>query len=133
MKRSALTPGNREYIGKLLTPADAAAATGRDHYQAPAIVLSGDRNFLIATPVDTTVANRYDGCRAYEFSDLDTSELLTDGEGLVEVAVADGEPNLHNGACDGFVGLDGGIIFSQFDPANAPETFRIYKSQVALP
>ena len=122
-----------EYLGKLLTPADAAFETNRDHYQAPAIVQKDGRSYLIATPVDTTIGNRYDGCRVYEFADLDTSELLTDGRGLVEVANASGEPDLHNGACEGFPGMDGGIIYSQFDPDNAPETFRIYKSQVELP
>ena len=122
-----------EYLGKLLTPADAAAAVGRDHYQAPAIVQKDGRSYLIATPVDTTIGNRYDGCRVYEFADLDNNDLLPGGAGLTEVANASGEPDLHNGACEGFPDLDGGIIYSQFDPANAPETFRIYKSQVSIP
>jgi hypothetical protein len=122
-----------EYLGKLLTPAHAAAAVGRDHYQAPAIVQKDGRSYLIATPVDTTTGNRYDGCRVYEFVDLDNNDLLPGGAGLTEVTNASGDPDLHNGACEGFPGMDGGIIYSQFDPDNAPETFRIYKSGVGLP
>lgn len=122
-----------EYLGKLLTEADASAATGRDHYQAPAIVEQNGRNYLLATPVDTTFGSRYDGCRVYEFTDINTSDLVRSGPGLVEVTVANGEADLHNGACDAFEGLDGGIIYSQFDPSLAPETFRIYKSGVVIP
>jgi len=122
-----------EYLGKLLTPADAAVSTGRDHYQAPAIVQKNGASYLIVTPVDTTVANRYDGCRVYEFTDLDTSDLLRTSGDLVEVTAVSGDADLHHGACEGFAGMDGGIIYSQFDPSNAPETFRIYKSQVNIP
>ncbi len=123
-----------EYLGKLLTPADAAAATGRDHYQAPSLVEQNGKTYLITTPVDTTSGNRYDGCVVYEFADVNTNTLLTDSGGkLIEVTGVSGDPSLHNGACDYFDGLSGGIIYSQFDPANAPETFRIYKSQVSIP
>jgi hypothetical protein len=123
-----------EYLGKLLTPADAADAVNRDHYQAPAVVRQGGMTYLLATPVDTSVGNRYDGCRVYEFTDIDTSALLRDGGGdLIEVTAANGQPDLHNGACEALDGMDGGIIYSQFDPANVPETFRIYKSQVNIP
>jgi hypothetical protein len=115
-----------EYLGKLLTEADASAATGRDHYQAPAIVRQGDRSYLLATPVDKTFGSRYDGCRVYEFTDIDTSDLVRSGPDLLEVTAVSGEADLHNGACDTFEGLDGGIIYSQFDPSLAPETFRIY-------
>ncbi len=123
-----------EYLGKLLTPADAAAATGRDHYQAPSLVEQNGNTYLITTPVDTTSGNRYDGCVVYEFADVNTNALLRDSGGdLIEVTGVSGDPSLHNGACDSFDGLSGGIIYSQFDPANAPETFRIYKSQVSIP
>ncbi len=123
-----------EYLGKLLTPADAAAATGRDHYQAPSLVEQNGKTYLITTPVDTTSGNRYDGCVVYEFEDVNTNKLLKDSGGkLIEVTSVSGDPSLHNGACDYFDGLSGGIIYSQFDPANAPETFRIYKSQVSIP
>ncbi len=122
-----------EYLGKLLTEADASAATGRDHYQAPAIVRQGDRSYLLATPVDTTFGSRYDGCRVYEFTDIDTSDLVRSGPDLLEVTAVSGEADLHNGACDTFEGLDGGIIYSQFDPSLAPETFRIYKSGAVIP
>ena len=123
-----------EYLGKLLTPADAAAATGRDHYQAPSIVEQNGKTYLITTPVDTTIGNRYDGCVVYEFEDINTNTLLRNSGGqLIEVTSVTSDPSLHNGACDSINGLSGGIIYSQFDPANAPETFRIYKSQVSIP
>lgn len=125
--------GGWQYLGKLLTPADAASTVGRDHYQAPAVVLKNGRSYLLATPVDTTIGNRYDGCRVYEFGDIDNSDLLPIGDGLTEVTNANGEPDLHNGACEVFPDLNGGIIYSQFDPDLAPETFRIYKSGVGLP
>lgn len=122
-----------QYLGKLLTPVDAETELGRDHYQAPAIVQKAGKYYLLATPVDTTVGNRYDGCRVYEFGNLDSSDLLPVGDALTEVAHVGGEPDLHNGACEGFAGLAGGIIYSQYDPDKAPETFRIYKSGVGLP
>jgi hypothetical protein len=125
--------GGWEYLGKLLTPADAAASVGRDHYQAPAVVQKDGTSYLLATPVDTSVGNRYDGCRVYEFEGIDTRSLVRDGGDLLEIADASGEPDLHNGACEGFPDLEGGIIYSQFDPGTAPETFRIYKSGIGLP
>jgi len=122
------------YLGRVLTPADAAAAAGRDHFQAPAIVEQNAKTYLIVTPVDVTSANRYDGCRVYEFADIDTGELARDGEDeLIEVQRVSGKTGTHHGACAAFDGLQGGIIYSQFDPARAPETFRIYKSQLSLP
>lgn len=70
----------------------------------------------------------------YEFADIDTGELARDGEGdLIEVQRVSGKSGTHHGACAAFDGLQGGIIYSQFDPAGAPETFRIYKSQLSLP
>lgn len=122
-----------EYLGRLLTPADAQAATGDDHYQAPALVEKNNVTYLLATPVDTTVGNRYDGCRVYEFTDVDTNALLRNNGQLVEVARVNGEAGTHNGACAAYSGLDGGILFSQFEEASTTETFKIYKSNVGLP
>jgi len=123
-----------EYLGKLLTSTDALAATGRDHFQAPAIVWQDGRSYLLVTPVDNTLTNRYDGCRVYEFTDVNTNVLSRDaGDQLLEMARADGEPGTHHGACEASSGLDGGIIYSQFDPGDTPETFRIFKSQVGIP
>jgi hypothetical protein len=44
-----------EYLGRLLTPADGQLATGFHHYQAPALVTSNDKTYLLATPVDRSV------------------------------------------------------------------------------
>ena len=122
------------YLGRVLSPADAAAAAGSDHFQAPAIVEQNNRTYLIVTPVDVTVGNRYDGCRVYEFANIDSGELARDGGGdLIEIQQVAGRTGTHHGACAVFSGLQGGIIFSQFDSADAPETFRIYKSQISLP
>ena len=122
------------YLGRILSPVDAAAAAGSDHFQAPALVEQNTRTFLIVTPVDVTVGNRYDGCRVYEFADIDSGELMRDGGGqLIEIQRVDGRAGTHQGACAAFSGLQGGIIYSQFDPADAPETFRIFKSRLNLP
>jgi len=122
-----------EYLGRLLTPADAQAATGDNHYQAPALVEKNGKIYLLVTPVDTTSGNRYNGCRVYEFLDINTNQLRRDSGQLVEVARVDGEPGTHNGACTAFGTLQGGILLSQFEAANPAETFNIYKSQVLLP
>lgn len=122
-----------EYLGRLLTPADAQAATGDDHFQAPALVEKIGKTYLVITPVDTTSGNRYNGCRVYEFSDVNSNQLRRNSGQLVEVARIDGDGSTHNGACAAYSGLNGGILLSQFEPAATVETFKIYKSQVGLP
>ncbi len=122
-----------EYLGRLLTPADAQAATGDDHYQAPALVEKNGNTYLIVTPVDTTSGNRYNGCRVYEFSDVNTNQLRRNNGQLVEVARIDGDDGTHNGACAAYSGLLGGVLLSQFEATATVETFNIYKSQVLLP
>ncbi|MDH3310574.1 MAG: glycoside hydrolase [Gammaproteobacteria bacterium] len=122
-----------EYLGRLLTPADAQAATGNDHYQAPALVENNGKTYLIVTPVDTTSGNRYNGCRVYEFTDVNSNQLRRSNGQLIEVARIDGASGTHNGACAAYSGLSGGILLSQFEPASTPETFNIYKSQVSSP
>jgi hypothetical protein len=122
-----------EYLGRLLTPADASAATGDDHFQAPALVEKNARTYLVATPVDTTTGNRYNGCRVYEFTDVDTNLLRRNSGQLVEMARVDGDPGTHNGACAASPMLDGGLLLSQFEVMATPETFKVYKSQVGLP
>jgi len=122
-----------EYLGRLLTPADALAVTGNDHFQAPALVDRNGVTYLLVTPVDTTTGNRYNGCRLYEFVDVDTNQLRRNGGDLIEVARVDGDAGTHNGACSAYSGLDGGLLLSQFEVAATPETFKIYKSQVDFP
>lgn len=122
-----------EYLGRLLTPADALDATGDHHFQAPALVEENGRTYLIVTPVDTTSGDRYNGCRVYEFADLDSNQLLRSNGQLDEVARVDGVDGTHNGACAFFSGLYGGILLSQHEPTSTPDTFRIYKSQKSLP
>ena len=125
--------GSWEYLGRLLTPADALAATGDHHFQAPALAEKNGKKYLMVTPVDTSLGDRYNGCRLYEFTDIDTNQLLRNVGQLVEVARVDGVAGTHNGACAAYSGLVGGILFSQYDPASTAETFNIYKSQVDLP
>ncbi|NNG00906.1 MAG: exo-alpha-sialidase [Desulfobacteraceae bacterium] len=122
-----------EYLGRLLTPADAQAATGDDLYQAPAIAEKNGRTYLMATPVDALSGDRYNGCRVYEFTDINTNQLHRNNGLLVEVARVDGDDGTHNGACAAYDDLYGGIVLSQFESASTPETFRMYKSQVELP
>ena len=122
-----------EYLGRLLTPPDALAATGDHHFQAAALVEKNGKTYLMVTPVDTSLSDRYNGCVLYEFTDVDTNQLRRNVGQLAEVAVIDGVAGTHNGACAAYRGLVGGILFSQFEPASTAETFNIYKSQVELP
>ena len=124
---------NWEYLGRLLTPADAQAATGDDHYQAPALVEKNGKTYLMVTPVNTTSGSRYNGCRVYEFTDVNSNQLRRNSGQLVEVARIDGDAGTHNGACAAYSGLDGGILFSQFEATSTAVTFKIYKSQIGLP
>ena len=122
-----------EYLGRLLTPADAQLAPGNHHYQAPALALSNGKTYLLATPVDTTIGDRYSGCRVYELVDIDCNQLRRASGKLVKVARVDGVAGSHNGACAALSGLDGGLLLSQFQSTASSETFRIFKSQVSLP
>lgn len=122
-----------EYLGRLLTPADAQAATGDHHYQAPALVEKNGVTYLVVTPVENLSTERYNGCRVYEFVDVDSNQLRRNNGQLVEVSRIEGTPGTHNGACAAFSGLQGGILLSQFEPASSAQTFKIYKSQVSLP
>ena len=125
---------NWEYLGRLLTPADAQSATGDHHFQAPALVEKNGKTYLVVTPVDSTGAvERYNGCRVYEFSDVNSNQLLRDNGNLIEVARVDGDVGIHNGACGAFSGLDGGILLSQSGTKGTADAFKIYKSQEVLP
>jgi len=122
-----------EYLGRLLTPTDAQAATGNDHYQAPALAEKNGKTYLIVTPVDTTIDNRYNGCRVYEFVDVNSNQLRRNSGQLVEVARIDGDASTHHGACDALSGLNGGILLSQTGIFGTADAFKIYKSWVGLP
>jgi hypothetical protein len=122
-----------EYIGRLLTPADAAVAGADHHYQAPALVQQNGKTYLLATPVDTSTGDRYNGCRVYEFTDINSNQLRRDGGEPLQITRVDGAAGSHHGACAVIAGLDGGILLSQFSPTATPETFRIFRSQVVLP
>ena len=122
-----------EYIGRLLSPADAAAAGADHHYQAPDLVQQNGNTYLLATPVDTRTGDRYNGCRVYELTDINSNQLRRNGGVPLEITRVDGDAGTHHGACAAIAGLDGGILLSQFSPAATPQTFRIFKSQVALP
>lgn len=122
-----------QYLGRLASPTDTQAATGDHHYQAPAWVEKNGKTYLIVTPVNTTSASRYNGCRVYEFTDINNNQLLRNNGTLVEVARIDGDTNTHNGACAGFSDLSGGILLSQLGATGTTDAFKIYKSQVSLP
>ena len=122
-----------EYLGRLLSPTDAQAATSNHHYQAPAIAEKNGKTYLVVTPVNTTSGARYNGCRVYEFVDINSNSLRRNNGQLVEVARVDGDASSHNGACAAYNGLDGGIILSQLGTIGTADTFKIIKSQVTLP
>ena len=128
---------NWEYVGRLLSPADSQATTGDHHFQAPAIVERNGRTYLIVTSVDTTSGDRYNGCYTYEFTDIDSNQLVRDMSNILveinSVGVIDGDDTTHFGACDTFSGLDGGILLSENGTVGTADTFKIYKSAVQLP
>jgi len=98
-----------EYLGRVLTPGDAQTATGDHHFQAPALVEKNGKPYLVVTPVNTTSGERYNGCRVYEFADVNSNQLRRNNGNLVEVARIDGDAGTHNGTCDAYSGLDGGF------------------------
>ena len=126
-----------EYLGRLLSPADAQNAGAGHHFQAPALAEKNGRTYLLVTPVDTTSGERYDGCRVYELSDINGNQLRRSNGQLLEIARVDGDAGSHHGACAAYSNPDddliGGILLSQFGIAGTADTFTIYKSQVNLP
>lgn len=76
----------------------------------PALVAENGKTYLLVTPVDVTTGNRYNGCRAYEFIDVNCSQLRRNSGKLIEVAPVDGDAGTHNGACAYYVGLPGGSV-----------------------
>ena len=122
------------YLGRVTTPADAAAINSAYRsLSAPALTTQGGKYYLITTPVATS-ADRYDGCRVYEFADLTTGLLRRDGTGqlLPPVAQVTGISATHNGACAHHAALSNGMLHSQLE-INTPEIFRIYQSGVNIP
>ena len=109
---------SREYLGRLLTPADAQVASSDNHYQAPVLVERNAKTYLIVTPVETISSNRYIGRRVYELNDVNSNQLRRNNGQLIEVMRIDGDDGTHNGACAAFSGLDGGILLSQFEAAS---------------
>jgi hypothetical protein len=127
------TAASWEYLGRMLTPTDAQAATGDHHYQAPALVVKNAITYLVVTPVDTTSGDRYNGCRVYELTDINSNQLLRNNGDLVEIGRIEGDVGSHNGACGAYAGLNGGILLSQFGTTGTADAFKIYKSQKVLP
>lgn len=118
-----------EYLGKTLTQTD-AEQIGSHHYQAPAVFKDGEQHYLVATPVevkpDEIPAYRYDGCRVLRFSDLSKGLLVRENGIPVEELVVDGNKTLHHGACNAITGLNGGIMYSSFEPHDPPMTFKVF-------
>ncbi len=117
------------YLGRLLTPAD-AVTDGHTFYSGTDIFEQDGRFYLVATP---TLGEVYDGCRVFEFASIDSISLRRTGGNLIEIARVSGTAGLHHGACDTYNAIDGGLIYSQYEPANPPDKFRLYKSFVLLP
>jgi len=127
-----------EYMGRLLSPSDAQAVTTDNHFQAPSIVKNNGSTYLIVTPVDKSnpAVDRYDGCRVYKFSDINSNQLVRSSGNLLEyasVGAVDGATDSHHGACDAVSDMIGGILLSQTGTVGTANTFQIYKSQVSLP
>ena len=94
--------------------------------------------YLIVTPitvVDTGsgTADLYDGCRVYQFSNIDSAALLYRSGMLKEIARVDGVAGTHNGACSDHEALSDGILYSQFVESEPAEKFKIYQSFETYP
>lgn len=125
-----------EYVGRVLNETDAQNVTSDHHFVASSIVENAGSTYLIVTPVDTTVGDRYNGCKVYKFVDIDSNQLVRSSGDLVEMANVDavnGDTGSHFGACDGLSGLAGGILLSQTGTVGSANTFQIFKTQVSLP
>jgi len=127
-----------EYLGRLLSPTDTQAVTTDNHFQAPSIVEKNGSAYLIVTPVDKSnpLVDRYDGCKVYKFSDLNSNQLVRHSGDLVEfanVSAVNRDSDSHHGACDAISDMQGGILLSQTGTVGTANTFQIFKSQVLLP
>lgn len=127
-----------EYMGRLLSPTDAQAVTTDNHFQAPSIVENNGSTYLIVTPVDKSnpSVDRYNGCKVYKFSDLNSNQLVKNAGDLVEfanVSAVNGDSDSHHGACDAISDMNGGILLSQTGRVGTASTFQIFKTQVSLP
>ena len=72
--------------------------------------------------------NRYNGCRIYELSDINSNQLVKQGDSLVEVGAVAGEVDTHHGACHALDGMDGNILLSQLGELGAADAFQIIKT-----
>lgn len=127
---------NWEYLGRLLSPVDAQNVTSDHHFAASSIVENGGSTYLIVTPVDTTLGDRYNGCKIYKFIDNDSNQLERSNGDLLEMAsvgAVNGDTDSHFGACDGLSGMEGGILLSQTGTVGSANTFQVFKTQVSLP
>ena len=122
-----------EYLGRLFKRKDARRSARHHHFQAPSIVESNGKMFVVVTPVRKFIGQRYNGCRIYEFNDDRTRVKRKMNGKLRELARIDGIRGTHHGACAIFPDLVGGTLLSQYEHKADGETFRIYKSGVDLP
>ena len=83
--------------------------------------------------MDTTTDNRYNGCRVYDFIDVNCSQLRRNSGNLIEVSRVGGDASTHNVVCAYYAGLPGGLLLSQFEAVATPETFRILKARLTYP
>lgn len=122
-----------QYLGKLATETD-AADIGHDKYGAPQLVEKNGAFYLIVTPINVVgTENVYDGCRVYQFSDINSASLLNSSGVLTEIARVDGVTGTHNGACTDHESLSDGILYSQFVESEPAEKFKIFQSFETYP
>lgn len=121
-----------QYLGRAADFND-AVALGRFKMNGPHLFEKNGSMYVILTPVEDTTYRRYDGCRIYRFSDIDTASLERRNGTLDEVKKITGTADSHHGACAYHPALQPGIIYGELVATDPPELFRIFQSFVTVP
>lgn len=117
------------YVKTLLNNND-AISQGFERFSATDLFESNGNTYLWVTPVSSSPFDEaYNGCVAYQFSDLTTGELVNVNGKLKPVLQLDGLENTFYGACAYHQAAEkAGIIIGEVFPTQT-EVFRMFKTQ----
>ena len=120
---------NWQYVKTLLNNID-AVTLGFERFSATDLFESNGNTYLWATPVSSSpFAEAYNGCLAYQFSDITTGNLIKDNGQYKPLLHLTGLENTFYGACAYHqAAIKAGVIFGEAFPDQS-EVFRMYKTQ----
>ena len=122
-------PGTWTYIRTIFQNVD-AAAIGFVNFSAPDLVESQGKRYVVVSPVSNTpFSDSYNGCRVYEFSDINAGTLTSGGPGIKQI---NGTAGTFNGACGYHPSHTGGVVYGEVSPA-ATDKFRLFASGIHIP